>query len=537
MLQNSTSVHKSIFMAPTSTKEINNITAQLKNKCSSGLDEIPTTVIKKSIGHVASHLSYIFNNCMANGVFPDELKKAKVIPIFKKGDPRVVANYRPISILPVFSKVFESIIKLRITDFFKKHDVISDSQGGFTANRSTSYTINRFLSEIIESIKNDQSTVGFFCDLTKAFDCMDHIILLEKCAHYGIRGVALNLIKSYLENRSQIVEVKQLDKYGIEKIFHSKPEGVKIGVPQGSILGPLLFIIFINDLPHNVKNAELYADDTSLLAKAKKGDLHTLKQKSEKKITDATLWFSSNKLILNNAKTISMSFLISKEANEAVMPIVNNATNVVIENVKVANFLGLIIDNRLKWGCHIDALATKLSRALFSVRSIRKISDIDTTKLVYYANIESRIRYGLEFWGSTPKSRKIFVLQKKAIRIMFNKGNRVHCKPLFRKLNIFTLYSLYILQITVQIKIQYDRLQKVKDSHQHFTRNGDNLNVSLCKTATMQLSPEQMGIKIFNKLPINIKHAASTNMFKERIKLLLMDKACYSVKEFIDCLE
>ena len=289
-----------------------NIINKLPNKNSCGYDNLSTKIIKTLKGSLIKPLTLIINQILKTGVFPSQLKIAKVIPIFKKDDNKMFNNYRPISLLPVLSKVVEKVISLQINDFFKINNLFYDSKYGFRPGHSTEYAAIEITDRIISAMDKNMIPLNIYLDLSKAFDTLDHAILLDTLFHYGIRGNPLKLISSCLENRQQFVEFRNTK---------SKILQISTGVPQGSILGPLLFIIYINDFPSasSYFNFIMYADDTTLYSNIDSPNQNNMIRLTETKINAELAkideWLKINKLSLNLKKSQNIWFL-KKQAQQ-----------------------------------------------------------------------------------------------------------------------------------------------------------------------------------------------------------------------------
>ena len=292
--------------------------------------------------YIAQPLSYICNLSLKEGIFPEELKIANVIPLFKKDNAMVFNNYRPVSLLCTLSKVFERMMYNRLMDFLNENKILFEYQFGFRKNHSTQLALTFLMDKLINSIENGDHVIGVYLDFSKAFDTVDHTILLNKLNHYGIRGAALNWFQSYLLNRKQFVT------YNGSK---SCTKELKCGVPQGSILGPLLFLIYINDLAGICKHIMpiFFADDSNLFVNGT--DLKVMESQLNDDLCSVSTWLKVNKLSLNIDKTQFMMFSRKKYKNHNVDLKIEGQS---IDKVHHTKFLGIIIDDNLNWKNHVN---------------------------------------------------------------------------------------------------------------------------------------------------------------------------------------
>ncbi|KAL5253382.1 hypothetical protein ACHWQZ_G013235 [Mnemiopsis leidyi] len=413
-----TSISSSIYLRECDCQEIIEIISELKNGKSS---DIPIHVIKKSSHIITPYLVKYFNRCMQDGYFPCELKTGRISPIYKKEDEQLLENYRPVSTLPVFGKIFEKIIYSRLYSFLISKGVINENQFGFRKGHSTSNALNYSVEHIESLLAKKQHVLGIFIDLSKAFDTIDHRKLTTKLEHYGIRGNALQLISSYLSNRKQYVNVLDIK---------SDELPVQYGVPQGSVLGPLLFILYINDICNISTDAKLvlFADDTNIFVAAESiSKVYEIANKVLKAVCD---YMEVNLLHINVKKCCYMYFSPNKR--------IKNDTNAdhddhylsinskIISRVSCTKFLGVTIDDKLNWRAHIQSLNMKLRSTCGRIYRIKQCLPESLYKQIYHSLFESHLGYAISVWGgiSSNQIKPLFVTQKKCVRILFGDSEK-----------------------------------------------------------------------------------------------------------------
>ena len=515
-----------------STYEIGQIIKSLKSKNSSGYDEISTRILKLSAPYILSPLTHICNRILNTGIFPDRLKYAIIKPILKKGgDDQNISNYRPISLLTAFSKVIEKLMYNRLIDHITSHSILANEQFGFRTNHSTQQATFLLINNILTAMNSKSRIGGIFCDLQKAFDCMNHLILLDKLKFYGIKGKFKTLIESYLIGRYQKVILNNNNsKKGNGS---SKWELIKHGVPQGSVLGPLLFLLYINDLPKIIPNHNsivLFADDTSILVTdSNDKDLTTNINQS---LTSLITWFNSNLLTLNLNKTHYIEF---KRKNYYQVQTKVQYDHKDISSSAVTKFLGLIIDETISWNQHIDVIANKLCSVCYVLRNLKHIVPQTTLRTIYFAHIHSILSYGIIFWGNSTNVNKLFILQKKIVRILSNIGPRDSCREAFKNLEIMTLHSQYILSLILFTIDNKHLFTSNNELHNYSTRNNANLHLPAVNLSKFYKGPLISGIKAFNHLPQHLKLLASdVKCFKVSLKRFLCHHSFYTIKEYYE---
>lgn len=439
----------------------------LKPKSSYGSDFISNKLLKYLKIELSKPITKIINQCFQSGSFPDKLKIAKVIPLYKKKDDTLLENYRPVSVLSSVSKVFERTIYNQIYQYFSDHNLFYKSQYGFRRNHSTEFATIELIDNIISEMDNKEVPLNIYLDLSKAFDTLDHSILLTKLKHYGINGIAHDLVRSYLTNRFQYIEFNNTQ---------SKLLPIKTGVPQGSILGPLLFIIYVNDLSNvsNIFYPIIYADDTTLIT-----TLKTIKLYNNSSNIDTVLnnelckisnWLKLNKLSLNCEKTKAMIFHTPQRIITYPKIQVNGHN---IEFVREFNFLGIIIDEHLSWKPHTTSLSNKLSKTVGIMSRLKNFLPSEALLNIYNSLIVSHLNYGIFLWGE--RLGQLTKLQKKAVRIISKSKYNAHTSGLFRNLKVIKLDDINTIH---NFKICYklynsllpESLSTIIFSNEHQTR-------------------------------------------------------------------
>ena len=308
------------------------------------------------------------------GLVPNMAKLAKIIPVYKAKDKKDISNYRPISLLPIISKILEKVVHKNLYTFLEKNKVLYASQYGFRNNRSTVNAITELVCHITNAFENKQNTLSVFLDLSKAFDTIDHNILLHKLEFYGVRGLALNWFQSYLTDRKQ---------YVLYNNVQSQTLGITCGVPQGSILGPLLFLIYVNDIANCLTHSKLisFADDTTVFLSSK--CINDLYKNMNSDLDDLTNWFKANRLALNVNKSNCKLFQPNGNQNT-----LGNTLNIGIDPIEhklSCKFLGIFIDNQLRWNNHLSHISAKLSRSVY-IKNSKTYSTLDIIKVTLLYN-------------------------------------------------------------------------------------------------------------------------------------------------------
>ena len=515
----------SLFCEPATEDEVFSIFKQMK--CTSaGWDAMAPRVLKSVSDVISAPLTHVLNLSLAQGIVPSELKIARVTPIYKSGDNQLCINYRPVSVLPCLSKIFERCMYNRLFKFFESNRVLNDCQFGFRKDSSPELALSLLVERITRALDAKENAVGLFIDLSKAFDTVNFKILLQKLEIYGIRGTPLKWVNNYLTDRKQFVRYNNSD---------SEYRDIKCGVPQGSILGPLFFLVYINDLLHinNTMQFVMFADDTTIVMTDK--NVNTLQQKINSEMENVSEWFKANQLSLNKNKSHAMLFTNQKRTDN------HNNFTINIENTPLrlteqTTFLGVVLDCRLKWNLHVEKIASKVSKFIGILKKVKSKLNFSSLLTLYNTFVNTHMSYCIAVWGCTARVYldKLLKLQKRALRLVFNVHYREHTSQLFLQAKVLNVYKMYSYNVCIFMyrvfkHITLSSIANLFQIRQHMLDiNIRNLNVfhlNNCRTETRKKSIFYSGPFKFNKITQQFPYISQINnllLFKKKIKLIII---------------
>lgn len=512
----------SFFLFPTTPEEVASVVNNLKIT-SAGIDEVHPANIKLIAHLISDVLSFIVNLLFKTGLFPCELKRGKVIPVLKKGDSSLLHNYRPICILPFFGKVIEKLIEIRLTKYLSKFNILSSCQFGFRPGYSTELALIHLTDQLKKFIDEGFLAASVFIDLTQAFDSINHNILFAKLEAIGICGPALLLLKSYLYNRVQVVSISNV---------YSRQRTTNIGVPQGSILGPLLFLIYINDLPNCLSFTKciLYADDTTIFTFHK--DISSLVTKLNTDLENILRWCNVNMLSINATKTKFVVFSSHQRSLTSIPPITFGPH--CLPPSSCSSFLGILLDCNLKYLNHIAHIKKKIAYGIRILIKTRPYFTRTTLLSLYHSFVHSHITYGIVCWGNTYNTHiaSLQIVQNQAIRIITCSSRFSNAKSLLHENNILTISELTKYNLGIFFyrflnnelpQITFSPSNLMIYSTTRFALN-NNFLIPRVRTNYGKQTVEFTSLSIWNTLPLTMKNSRSLQKFKGELKMHLLLK-------------
>lgn len=515
-----------IFQEKIDISEIRRIILNFKDDTAAGYDKITAKIIKSISELIITPLAYIYNLSLQNSIFPDNFKIAIIKPLFKGGDHKTISNYRPISMLTNFSKIFEKIIKSRLISYLENNNLLSKNQYGFRPGLSTENALYNATQFIYDSLDNGLKTIAVFIDLAKAFDTIQHDTLLQILPNFGVNNNSLLWFKSYISNRKQMVKLNDVI---------SNTSSIEYGVPQGSVLGPILFIIYINAICDLDIGGQIvtYADDTCLLFSGKSWEGVFLKATKGLNLTFKCI--SDLGLTMNSDKTTFMKLSINKIANDDCSLIIHNCNNKLIcsrlnckqiNQISKIRYLGIIIDNNLRWNYHINNLVGKLRYSLYKFIKLKNILPIETLRMIYFAFYQSICQYGLLVWGGVKEHflKSLQSNQNSVLRIILKKKSLIGSTKInYITLSVLPVKFLYRKFAILFIIKKIINLKNKPPFSQVRENRAYNLPIKYTNKSFGQSFVDYLGSTYFNQMPILYKknfHEGKVNVKKAVYKWL-----------------
>ena len=498
--------------------DISSIIKSLKNK-HAHITEIPIFVLKFIANIISPILSNIMNKSIDQSHFPDMLKIARVTPIYKSDEKFKCNNYRPISVLPTFSKIFEKFAYIQLYKYLEINKILFPNQFGFRNKMSTNQAILNHLQFLYDNLDAGNIVFSIFLDFRKAFDCVDHKILLSKLNSYGIRGLPLKWFESYLSNRKQSTCINN---------SASNYLPITHGVPQGSVLGPLLFLIFINDIYKSTNYFKfiLFADDSTLSTSLPNLNPREIAKKINKELKKVNDWLISNKICINDDKTKYILFSYRKRIN---LPLIKIGNYKILETDST-KFLGIFIDKNLTFRDHSNYLRKKISKSIGILFKLNKYLPPYILYKLYYTLVFPYFIYGIEAWHATYDNitQPLFILQKKSIRAINNLEYRAHTNNYFKSSSILKLSDLFNYQTLIYFHKTLNQpnfdpslkstLNYSSNIHNHNTRNRNQILPQHFNIKKSKFNIKYSGIKLHNSLPDSISSIKSLFKFKKKLR-------------------
>ena len=522
---------ESLFFQPTNEHELEKIVSNLPSKASSGHDNISNILLKYMIHQLSPVLTDLFNRSLSIGEFPTIMKIAEVIPLYKNKDRHDESNYRPISLLSTISKILEKVVYIRVYEFLDRTGQLYENQYGFRAKHSCEHAIGQALGSIIKGLENNFYSACVLLDLSKAFDTIEHGILLKKLEIYGVRGIPLNWFRSYLSDRTLRVKCSTVSN---SSKTTGKDYPVHYGTPQGSCLGPLIFLIFVNDLHLHLHDSEgiQFADDTTLIFVHR--NLNYLQFCIQEELSMLQDWFNSNKLTLNVGKSSYLLFHNKKVKPASVCIELNG---IEIPKVHSAKLLGTWLDDQLNWKVHVNKLISKLKCGIGMLRRSTNILSVTAKRMLYFGQIHSNLTYCLCIWGSMLSCSQVDNIQKAQLTALKQIEPRLSIDEIMTKHKILNFKDMIQLeQCRLGYKLMHNQLptklasdmivdhrsQSIRKKHQYQTRKKLIPNLPNVLNSKYRSSYLFQSIRHYAALAESVRQLPTLRLFTKRCKETLL---------------
>lgn len=501
------------FILPTE-QDVSEIIKTLKSGSSPGYDGISAEFLKQYSTFLIKPLMHIVSKSLVTGLFPQIYKKTIIVPIYKNNDPELVTNYRPISLVSNISKIIEKVVKKQTLNYLENYNLLNSNQFGFRNKMGTDDAIAKLTSIIINQLDRKDKCLGVFIDLRKAFDSISHQKLLREIRKLGVGGRVLSWFGSFIDNREQRVKLNNATSEALTSCY---------GIPQGTVIGPLLFIMYVNSMFNLPLKCDIvaYADDTVVVAKGA-----TWNEAFSNANTDMNIiknYLDGSLLSLNAEKTVYMTFSLIKPGPQLDKLIIHDRMCTThscqlvcreLKQVESVKYLGIVIDFNMKYKNLIENIVSRLRKMIYLFLHLRDILTLNETRNIYFALVQSVLQYGIVGWGGIYPStlRPIVVAQKLLLKIMYKKPRDFPSERLFRELKVCSLDIIY--KKTAILKV----IKNYKTQNLTGSRHMETLRIPRCNSAAAQHHFQYIGIKEYNKLPINIRKITSGTLLRNKIK-------------------
>lgn len=518
----------SVFaLEPINHDQLINIIKSIKGGSAPGWDNIPAKILKDYSHYIVEPLLHLINLSIRTGKFPNALKIAKIIPIYKSGSKSSIINFRPISLLSVIDKVLEKCVKIQLVNYLNREGIISEIQYGFVKGRNTSDALFDLNKLIFDKMANKNNVLVTFLDLAKAFDSVNRKLLIKKLELLGVKNNSLNWFVTYFNNRMQYVTINGID---------SVTTDVEYGVIQGSTLGPLLFLIYINNISQLNLNGNLFlfADDTALVSYGSTWDEAYDRASSD--LINIKNWFDHNILSLNVDKTKYLPIYFKNVSGPGQRMLKMHSCGDprsascrcnTIERVNQYKYLGIIIDHKLSWEPHVQYLKQKVRKMIYAFGHLRQVLTVDRCRGVYYAYVQSVLQYCILVWGGASAAvlEPLAVIQRSIIKTILKKQNRYPTDLLFMYFPVLNLRRLYLKSLLTYIKENKNYIF-TSSTHRYETRNRVHFGFTVPKLnfRANLFNSFYLAHQLYRNLPrdILVAEGGSIAVYKRKVEAWLL---------------